>query len=111
VFSAKTNTEKLYFTYLPAFLKDLLESDCFIIYFIYCLFLETYYIPWLCYKFFFLFIPYPWICFVLSFASDPLTRLIYSLFILLEKRLPLLNLQMISITEIRITALNWIELS
>ena len=55
VFSAKTNTEKLYFTYLPAFVKDLLESDCFIIYFIYCLFLETYYIHWLCYKFFFLF--------------------------------------------------------
>ena len=54
VFSAKTNTEKLYFIYLQNFIKALLESDSFIIYFIYWIYLKTYYIYWLCYEFLFL---------------------------------------------------------
>jgi hypothetical protein len=78
------------------------NSECFIIYFICCLFLKYYYIHCFCYNLFFF--SFFWMCFFRPFSLDSLISFIPFLFIKLMNGLTLFYIQMNSITEIRIAA-------
>jgi hypothetical protein len=111
VFNAKTNREIINFTYIQTTKNAFINAECFIIYFIYCLFLKYKIIHCFSYNLFLFFFLFSGCVSFVPFTLESLIRLIYFLYIKLMIGIPLDYIQMNSITEIRIAAFDFIDLS